>query len=471
MRVCPPSTVLAIIRAAMLDIKLLRERPADLAANLEDRKVWIFDDLSFEVEGWALSTIERLAALDQTFLGLLREQEEVRRQQNETSSAMKKVGKLPKAEQGAARGPLIEAGRRLREREQELSESAGAALVARDEAWARVPNITHDAVPRGIDDHRELSRWGEPRDFAAEGFNGPPRDHLTIAESLDLVDFASGAKVAGQKFYYLKNDAVLLDLALQHFALATARHHGFILHTTPDLARVEILQGLGFNPRGESTQVYSVADSDLCLVGTAEITLGGMFADTILDIERLPLLVAGLSHCFRTEAGSAGQESRGLYRVHQFTKVELFAFTAADDQESGAMHRRMLAIEESIFQALKIPYKVLDIASNDLGGPAYRKFDIEAWMPGRGDYGEVTSTSDCRDYQARRLKIRYRPASEGKGKAKPKYVHMLNGTAIATARALVAILENYQQADGSVLVPEVLRPWVGADRIAPIEAR
>jgi seryl-tRNA synthetase len=455
----------------MLDIKLLRESPAEIATNLAARNVRIFDDLGSDEagDGWAQATVERLAGLDHAYLELLREQEEVRRQQNETSAAMKKVGKLPKAEQQAARAPLIEAGRRLRDREHELGELAQAALVARDEAWGRVPNLTHPEVPRSHDQHRELHRWGTPRDFAAEGFTAEqgPRDHLTIAESLDLVDFASGAKVAGQKFYYLKNEAVLLDLALQHFALGVARKHGFTLHTTPDLAREEILQGLGFNPRGESTQVYSIENSDLCLVGTAEITLGGMLADTILDVERLPLLVAGLSHCFRTEAGSAGQESRGLYRVHQFTKVELFAFTAAEGDESAAMHQRMLAIEEEIFQALGLPYVVLDIASGDLGGPAYRKFDIEAWMPGRGDFGEVTSTSNCLDYQARRLKIRYRPESEGKKKAKPKYVHMLNGTAVATSRALVAILENYQQADGSVLVPEVLRPWVGCDRIGP----
>jgi seryl-tRNA synthetase len=277
--------------------------------------------------------------------------------------------------------------------------------------------------------------------------------------------------VAGQKFYYLKHEAVLLDLALQHFALGVAARHGFILHTTPDLARDEILRGLGFQPRGESTQVYSVADSDLCLVGTAEITLGGMLADAILDEERLPLLLAGLSHCFRTEAGSAGQESRGLYRVHQFTKVELFAFTTPDQSE--VMHARLLAIEEEIFQALKIPYRVLDIASGDLGGPAYRKFDLEAWMPGRGAFGEITSTSNCTDYQARRLKIRYRPTPRpsgpagGDGKPKPRHVHMLNGTAVATSRALVAILENYQQKDGSVRVPDVLQPLVGTSVIGP----
>ncbi len=444
----------------MLDIKLLRESPDRIRQNLVDRCVRIFDDLTGD--DWAAATVARLEALDRAYLDVLYRQEETRRLQNETSAQMKAVAKLPKEEQGAARARLVEEGRQHRDTERALTVEAEESLARRDEAWGKVPNLTHPETPRSLEEHREVSRWGLPRDFAAEGF--APRDHLAVAESLDLVDFASGAKVAGQKFYYLKNDAVLLDLALQHFALGVARRHGFVLHTTPDLARVEILQGLGFNPRGESTQVYSVANTDLCLVGTAEITLGGMLADLILEEEKLPLLFAGLSHCFRTEAGSAGQESRGLYRVHQFTKVELFAFTSAEEGVSEAMHRRFLAIEEEIFQALGLPYRVLDIASGDLGGPAYRKFDIEAWMPGRGDYGEVTSTSNCTDYQARRLRIRYRPGDEG-AKAKPRHVHMLNGTAVATSRAIVAILENYQQADGSVLVPEALRPWVGRDRI------
>jgi seryl-tRNA synthetase len=190
------------------------------------------------------------------------------------------------------------------------------------------------------------------------------------------------------------------------------------------------------------------------LVGTAEITLGGMLADTILEEEQLPLLLAGLSHCFRTEAGSAGQESRGLYRVHQFTKVELFAFTSAEPGVSDEMHRADAGDRGGDLQGLGIPYRVIDIASGDLGGPAYRKFDLEAWMPGRGAYGEITSTSNCTDYQARRLKIRYRPAAADGSKQKPVCVHMLNGTAVACSRALVAIFENYQQADGSVVVPE-----------------
>lgn len=453
----------------MLDIKLLREDSARIAQNLQDRHAWVWSEQGPESgPDWAPRTVDRLVALDRAYLDLLRAQDELRRAQNDNSQSMKTVGKdVPKDQQASARAALIEEGRRLREREKTLAAETEAALQARDEAWIRVPNLTHPETPRGRtdDDHRELRRVGTIRDFSAEGFE--PRDHLAVAEGCDLVDFESGAKVAGQKFYYLKHEAVLLDLALQHYALAVAARHGFTLHVTPDLAREEILRGLGFNPRGESTQVYSVADSDLCLVGTAEITLGGMLADAILEEEQLPLLVAGLSHCFRTEAGSAGQESRGLYRVHQFTKVELFAFTAADEGVSEAMHQRFLGIEEEIFQALQIPYRVLDIASGDLGGPAYRKFDLEAWMPGRGAYGEITSTSNCTDYQARRLRIRYRPSSAEGGKAKPRNVHMLNGTAVATSRALVAILENYQQADGSVRVPTALQPLVGKAVIEP----
>lgn len=448
----------------MLDIKLLREQPKAIETTLIQRNARIFQDLP--AEGWAAESVRRLRALDDGYLASLREEEALRQRQNENAAAMKKVGSLPKAEQADARAPLIEEGRTLRDRARDVSEARDESMRARDEMWRLVPNLTHPETPIGGEDgSRELRRWGTPRDMNAEGFE--PKDHLSLAEELDLVDFEAGARVAGQKFYYLRNEAVFLDLALQHYALGIAQKHGFTLHVTPDLARVQILDGLGFNPRGESSQIYSVANSDLCLVGTAEITLGGMLADEILDIDRLPLRVAGLSHCFRTEAGSHGQESRGLYRVHQFTKVELFVFTEGSLDVSEAMHANLLAIEEEVFQGLGLPYRVLDIASGDLGGPAYRKFDIEAWMPGRGDFGEVTSTSNCTDYQSRRLKIRYRESSEDGKKAKPKFVHMLNGTAVATARALVAILENYQEADGSVRVPEVLVPIVGTDVIRP----
>lgn len=454
----------------MLDIKLLRDEPDLLAKNLEDRRAAIFDDVPVGPAGWAATSIERLAQLDARWREALAAVEDVRRRQNDNAEAMKAVGKLPKEQQAAARTPLVEEGKSLREAERTGAAAVEAAERARDEVWRRLPNLTHPEVPRGStdDDHRLVSTWGTPRDFAAEGFTA--RDHVEIAEALELVDFAAGAKVTGNKFYYLKNEAVLLDMALQRYALEVARRHGFTIHTTPDLARADILVGLGFNPRGESTQVYSVADSDLCLVGTAEITLGGMLTDEILDEAKLPLLVAGLSHCFRTEAGAAGRDTKGLYRVHQFTKVELFAFTVGELAVSEAMHARFLAIEEEIFRSLELPYRVLDMCAGDLGGPAYRKFDIEAWMPGRGGYGEVTSTSNCTDYQARRLRIRYRPGegdAKTGAKAKPRLVHMLNGTAISTARAIVAVLENHQQKDGSVRVPEVLRAYTGTDRIGP----
>jgi seryl-tRNA synthetase len=286
-------------------------------------------------------------------------------------------------------------------------------------------------------------------------------------EALDLVDFEAGASVAGQKFYFLKNDAVLLELALVQYAMQTLIAAGYVPIITPDVARVEVLEGIGFIPRDpdpEKRQIYSIADSDLCLIATAEITLGGMRRDHVFDELDLPKKYVGLSHCFRTEAGAPGRDTRGLYRVHQFTKVEMFAFTAPDQSES--VHQELLHIEEQIFQGLGLPYQVIDTCTGDLGGPAYRKFDLEAWMPGRGqggEYGEVTSTSNCTDYQARRLNVRYKvPGQKG-----TRFVHTLNGTAVAVTRAMLAIVENYQQPDGSVTVPEVLRPWVGKDRIGP----
>lgn len=233
--------------------------------------------------------------------------------------------------------------------------------------------------------------------------------------------------------------------------------------TTPDLAHEDILEGIGFNPRGNETQVYSVENSNLCLVGTAEITLGGLCAKQTFDSEELPLKLCGVSHCFRTEAGAAGRASKGLYRVHQFTKIEMFAYTLPD--QSDAVHEELRQIECELFDALEIPYRVVDTSTGDLGGPAYRKYDLEAWMPGRGDageWGEVTSTSNCTDYQARRLESRYKV----KGEKGTNFVHTLNGTAIACSRAIIAILENNQQADGSIAIPAALHPFMGKDKIA-----
>src|SRR5205823_1805448 len=322
-----------------------------------------------------------------------------------------------------------------------------------------IPNMSHPDAPVGTtaEDNKVLRRWGEPTKF-----DFPPKDHVALAEALDLVDFEAGASVAGQKFYFLKNEAVLLELALCQFAIGVLRSKGYTPIITPDLARVDVLEGIGFIPRGPETQIYSIANSDLCLIATAEITLGGMHRDQVLDESKLPLKYVGLSHCFRTEAGAPGRDTRGLYRVHQFTKVEMFAFTTPEQSE--AIHLELLATEEEIFTKLGLPYQVIDTCTGDLGGPAYRKYDLEAWMPGRGqqgEYGEVTSTSNCTDYQARRLNIRYKGAAF-KG---TRFVHTLNGTAVAASRAILAILENNQQADGSVVVPEALRPWMGVEKI------
>jgi len=380
--------------------------------------------------------------------------QELNRLRNEHQASGKK--KLPEAERAAH----VAKGRRLKEEAAALERGHAEADEALRQLMAGIPNFVHPQVPEGgEEDFNELRRVGEPRKFDFDAL-----DHLSLAERLDLVDFDAGARVTGQKFYYLKNEAVLLELALQRFALDLLIAQGFTAYATPDLARQKIVDGLAFSPRGEETQIYSVAGTDLDLIGTAEITLGGLCADSILDEAQLPLKLAGISHCFRTEAGSHGRESRGLYRVHQFTKVEMFAFVRPED--SDALHEHMLEVEEQVFGALEIPYRVIDVASGDLGAPAYRKFDLEAWMPGRGeagDFGEVTSASNCTDFQARRLRVRFRRAESKRN----ELVHTLNGTAVAVPRTLIALLENHQQADGSVSIPKALRPYTGFERIGP----
>ena len=345
------------------------------------------------------------------------------------------------------RQPLIEESKQLRDQEAEKESFLRELTDQRLDLLKQVPNLTHPDSPEGLTDeeNQPIRKVGEIPEFDFE-----PKDHVELMESLDLIDFDGGAKVSGQKFYFLKNQAVFLELALANYALNLLQKEGFTVHMTPDLARNQILDGIGFSPRGTETQIYSVEDSDLCLIATAEITLGGLLSDQVLDPERLPIMYAGFSHCYRTEAGAAGRESRGLFRVHQFSKVEMFAFTHPDQSEE--MHQKMLAIEEQIYQNLGIPYQVVNICCGDLGGAAYRKYDLEAWMPGRGKWGEVTSTSNCTDYQSRRMNIRFKDSETGKN----RFVHMLNGTAIAVSRTLIALIENGQQKDGSIKLPSCL---------------
>ncbi len=429
----------------MLDLKFVMANAEAVKQNCRDRNA----------PPDTIDDVDRVVELETERKGLLQLVEDVRRRQNEVAQS------TGREKDATKRSALIDEGKRLKSEVAEQEERLRSLEAELTQRLKRIPNLTHPDAPRGLteDESRELRKVGTPR-----AFDFKPKDHVELGKELDLIDFETGGKVSGTGFYFLKNDAVLLDLALQQFAVRKLVASGFTPIITPDLARNSILEGIGFTPRGEETQVYSIEDTDLSLVGTAEITLGGMHADDILEEADLPIRYVGLSHCFRTEAGAAGRASRGLYRVHQFTKVEMFAFSTPET--SGTIHAEMLAIEEDIFQSLGIPYRVLDICTGDLGGPAYRKFDIEAWMPGRGEsgeYGEVTSTSDCTDFQSRRLNIRYRPA----GQKGTRFVHTLNGTAIALSRTLIAVLENYQRADGRIDVPEVLRPIIGKDVLGP----
>jgi seryl-tRNA synthetase len=391
-------------------------------------------------------------------------------QQKRNANAASMKGKL----EPDARAALIEEGKKLKEDIAGV-EAELAKTEAEMEAEARkIPNMAHPDAPVGKEDkdNLEVKRVGNPTVFDFE-----PADHVKLGQDLDIIDFDAGTKVSGTKFYYLKFEGVFLELGMVRYALDILQKRGFTPFITPDVAREEILEGIGFNPRGAESNVYTLEGEDACLVGTAEITLGGYCSDTILAREKLPLRMAGLSHCFRREAGAAGQFSKGLYRVHQFTKLEMFVYCLPED--SGKFHEELRSIEEEIFTGLEIPFRVVDTCTGDLGAPAYRKWDLEAWMPGRtsgsslgasgkagnprgpiGDWGEVTSTSNCTDYQARRLNIRYKD-NEGKN----KFVHMLNGTAIAISRGIIAVLENFQQADGSVKLPKALVPYCGFDAI------
>jgi seryl-tRNA synthetase len=424
----------------MLDRKFIVENADRIKKNCADRGVKCDVDRLVELE---IARRQKLQAV-----------EEANRKANDVA---KMIGK---AKDATERDAMKEEGRRLRE----LKEAAQAEHDRIDAdartVQATIPNLTHPDAPIGSErDSREIRLGATP----IRQLDFKPLDHVILGEKLGLVDFEAGARTTGHGFYFLKNDAVLLELALERYALEVLLQDGFTLTTTPDLARNEILEGIGFNPRGPETQVYSIENSDLSLVGTAEITLGGMYFGETLDAEKLPIKLCGISHCFRTEAGAHGAATRGLYRVHQFTKVEMFAYTLPE--ASDAMHEQLLGIECKLFDGLGIPYRVIDTASGDLGGPAYRKFDLEAWMPGRGaggEFGEVTSASNCTDYQSRRLNIRFKK----KGEKGTQFVHTLNGTAVAISRALIAVLENYQQGDGSILVPQALQQWVGKERIA-----
>lgn len=428
----------------MLDLKFIRENPDQVKENCGNRLCPV--------------DVDAFLALDRKKRELETRAGEARAERNAGSKTKPAPGTIEKMKSLGEEIKIIEA------------ELAAVAKEHR-ELWLAIPNLTHPDVKISADenDNPVVDTYLEPKQF-----DFPARDHVELALKNDLIDFERAAKVSGAKFYYLKNELVALEFALIRYALDIAVKHGFTPFTTPDLARAEVLEGLGFNPRGESTQVYGVSGTDLSLIGTAEITMGGYHMDEVFAAAELPKKYVAVSHCFRTEAGTYSKYAKGIFRVHQFTKVEMFIYTRPE--ESEAAHAELLAVERVIFEGLKIPFRVVDHCTADLGAPAIRTFDLEAWLPGKpktagvkttdretGDWAEITSASNCTDYQARGLSIKYQDET-----GKKSYVHMLNGTAIAVTRAIIAIMENFQLADGRIAVPAALRTYMGGvEKIGP----
>ncbi|MDN5790799.1 MAG: serine--tRNA ligase, partial [Micrococcales bacterium] len=413
--------------------------------------------------------VDAILAADERRRSSLGEFESLRAQQKAVS---KDVGaamgafQQAKAAGGADAGRLEAAAHAARARAAHLSERVKGLESVADEAAAelgdllrRVGNVIIEGVPAGgEDDYVVLDTVGMPRDFTAEGF--APRDHLELGELLGAIDMERGAKVGGARFYFLTGVGAMLELALLNLAMAQATAAGFTPMITPTLVRPEIIIGAGFMD-AHSDEVYHLEADDLYLAGTSEVPLAGYHADEIIDLTAGPRRYAGWSACYRREAGSHGKDTRGIIRVHQFHKVEMFSYCRPEDAE--AEHERLLAWEREMLAKVEVPYQIIDTAAGDLGGAAARKFDCEAWVPTQGKYRELTSTSNCTTYQARRLGVRERDPS-GSG---TRTVATLNGT-LGTTRWIVAILENHQQPDGSVRVPAALVPFLGREVLTPI---
>jgi len=409
----------------MLDINLIRQNPekvkSGIAAKNSDPKL-----------------VDDFLALDENWRKLTKEIDDLRAEQNKFSDERK-----------------IEQATKIKDKIQNLESDLKKLEQNRQNILEQLPNLPLDDVPVGKDESENvvIKEVGEKPKF-----NFQSKDHLELGKSLDLIDFETATKVSGSNFYYLKNQAVLLELALTNYAFDILTKEGFTPLITPDLARQKFYTGTGYLPQGPEAQTYKIKDSDLGLIATAEITLAGIHSDEILDEKDLPKKYAGFSHCFRLEAGSYGKYSKGLYRIHQFSKIEMYVYCSPEKSEK--IHQYLLSLEEKIFQGLEIPYRVVEMCTGDLGAQAAKKYDLEAWMPGRGDWGEITSTSNTTDYQARRLGIRFKRKD-----GSVEFTYTLNGTAIAISRTIIAILENYQQKDGSVLVPKVLQKYLNFKKI------
>lgn len=409
----------------MLDIRFIRDNPERVQAAARDK-------------GYDVS-IDELWQLDDNRRKLQQQVDELRQQRNEVAAKMKG---------GRPEQALIDEGKQIKTELAEHEESLKNTEIEFTNLLKKVPNITQDDVPLGgEEDSIEVKRWGEQKKGAT--------DHLDFALKRDWVDFERGARVAGAKFYYLKGDLALLENAITQFALNFLIERGFTYMTVPHLVNSRTAAGAGFAPKGESSDdQYFVESEDLTLIGTAEMPLTGYHSGDILDEADLPLLYVGYSPCYRKEAGTYGKHARGLFRVHQFNKLEMYVFCTPE--QSREMHEKILVLEEELWQAIGISYHVVNIAAGDLGAPAAKKYDIEYWSPVDGKYRELTSCSNCTDFQTRALNIRVRRAD-----GSLEMAHSLNGTAVSLARSLVVILENFQNSDGSLTIPEVLRQYMG----------
>ena len=408
----------------MLDVKFIRE-------NLD------LVEKSAKEKGYKIN-VREVVDIDEKRKKMLTEVEELRQKRNEVASKMK--GGKPAPE-------LINEGKRIKEKLSEKEAALAKVETEVNELLKQIPNVIFDDVPLGGEECSvEVKKWGTNHKTGV--------DHLDYAVSRDWVDFERGAKVAGAKFYYLKDGLALLENALLQYGLSKVLEHGFTFMTVPDMVSSRVLEGCGFNPRSsEQSDEYYIEGEDLAMIATAEMPLTGYHMDEILDEERLPLLYAGYSACFRKEAGTYGKYTRGLFRVHQFNKLEMYVFCLPE--QSKEMHEKILAIEEDIWQGLEIPYHVINIAAGDLGAPAAKKYDMEYWSPVNQKYQEITSCSNCTDFQARACNVRVRRKD-----GTVEFVHTLNGTAIPLARALVVMLENFATEGGKLKVPKVLQPYL-----------
>ena len=408
----------------MLDIKFIRENSQKVkkgvAAKQLDPKL-----------------VDKVLELDGKRLDLLQEIEELRAKRNKL-----------------AKDKDIEGGRKLKKELQTKEPALKKIGEKYQEALFQIPNLPADDVPVGKDEseNKVLRKVGKPEKLSFKA-----RDHLELGEALDIIDVKRAVKVSGTRFGYLKGDAVLLEFALVNFALETLIKEGFTPLVTPVLIKKDAMRAMGYLEHGGEEDMYVFEKDGLVLVGTSEQAIGPMHMNEIFELKDLPKKYVGFSACFRREAGTYGKDTRGIMRLHQFDKVEMFSFVKP--QDSDKEHKYLLSLQEKLFKALEIPYQVVEMCTGDLGAPAARKYDLEAWMPGQGKYREVTSASNATDFQARRLNIKYQD------KGKTGYVHTLNGTAFAIGRTIIAILENYQQKDGSVEIPKVLQKWIGKEKI------